>query len=202
MENNSFITDHYQLVKMENLIFTKWCKKYNILYMDAHLLLSIEESKGISEPTKLSEELLIPKQSITSMLDKLEKKGYILRTHSEKDRRKINISLTDCGRKIVNTIRLALNETEKDILKQINKEEMDNKETILKSYPQRLVLELTNACNLRCIMCGRDEAEHSGTGKQEQRREASGGGGSLCEGEYHRAGGSSRRETEDFRIYR
>ena len=138
MENNSFITDHYQLVKMENIIFTKWCKKYNILYMDAHLLLSIEESKGISEPTKLSEELLIPKQSITSMLDKLEKKGYILRTHSEKDRRKINISLTDCGRKIVNTIRLALNETEKDILKQINKEEMDN---MLNTYKK--IIEIT-----------------------------------------------------------
>ena len=32
---------------------------------------------------------------------------------------------------------------------------------ILKSKPQRLVLELTNACNLRCIMCGRDEANFS-----------------------------------------
>ena len=26
----------------------------------------------------------------------------------------------------------------------------------LNSYPRRLVLELTNACNLNCIMCGRD----------------------------------------------
>lgn len=27
------------------------------------------------------------------------------------------------------------------------------------SYPRRVVLELTNSCNLRCIMCGRDESE-------------------------------------------
>lgn len=138
MDNNSFITDHYQLVKMENLIFTKWCKKYNILYMDAHLLLSIEESKGISEPTKLSEELLIPKQSITSMLDKLEKKGYILRTHSAKDRRKINILLTESGKKIVQTIQAAFKMTEKEILKQINKEEMDN---MLNTYKK--IIEIT-----------------------------------------------------------
>lgn len=104
MENNSLITNHYKLVKMENIIFTKWCKKNNISYVGANLLLSIKDSNGKSEPTKLSEELLIPKQSITSMLDKLEKKGYILRTHSAKDRRKINISLTDCGKKIVQTI--------------------------------------------------------------------------------------------------
>ena len=45
----------------------------------------------------------------------------------------------------------------------LNKEEMDNQATVLKSYPQRLVLELTNACNLRCIMCGRDEAEFAPT---------------------------------------
>lgn len=45
----------------------------------------------------------------------------------------------------------------------LNQEEMDEGATILKSYPQRLVLELTNACNLRCIMCGRDEAEFNPT---------------------------------------
>ena len=31
----------------------------------------------------------------------------------------------------------------------------------LHSYPRRLVLELTNACNLNCIMCGRDEENFS-----------------------------------------
>lgn len=55
-----------------------------------------------------------------------------------------------------------LTQRQKDNTK-LNKEEMDNKSTILKSYPQRLVLELTNACNLRCIMCGRDEAEFAPT---------------------------------------
>ena len=43
----------------------------------------------------------------------------------------------------------------------LNVEEMHSKNLILKSKPQRLVLELTNACNLRCIMCGRDEANFS-----------------------------------------
>ena len=43
----------------------------------------------------------------------------------------------------------------------LNQTEMIECKTILKSKPQRLVLELTNACNLRCIMCGRDEANFS-----------------------------------------
>ena len=43
----------------------------------------------------------------------------------------------------------------------LNIEEMHAQKLTLKSKPQRLVLELTNACNLRCIMCGRDEANFS-----------------------------------------
>ena len=43
----------------------------------------------------------------------------------------------------------------------LNQQEMSQGVVLLKSKPQRLVLELTNACNLRCIMCGRDEANFS-----------------------------------------
>lgn len=138
MNNKSFITEHYQLVKVENIIFTKWCKKYNILYMEAHLLLSIDESCGISEPTKLSESLLIPKQSITSLLDKLEKKEYIIRTHSAEDRRKINITLTENGKKIVDTIRHAFDLTEQEILKQLDIKEINH---MLNTYKN--IIEIT-----------------------------------------------------------
>lgn len=33
----------------------------------------------------------------------------------------------------------------------------------LESFPRRIVLELTNACNLRCIMCGRDANKFQNT---------------------------------------
>lgn len=41
----------------------------------------------------------------------------------------------------------------------LNVSEIDNGTTILKSYPRRIVLELTNACNLNCKMCGRNAAD-------------------------------------------
>lgn len=40
-----------------------------------------------------------------------------------------------------------------------NIEELKQGKLILDSSPRRLVLELTNACNLNCIMCGRDEID-------------------------------------------
>lgn len=41
----------------------------------------------------------------------------------------------------------------------LNLQELENGALELHSYPRRLVLELTNACNLNCIMCGRNAAE-------------------------------------------
>lgn len=45
----------------------------------------------------------------------------------------------------------------------LNLEELDQKKVILSSYPRRLVFELTNACNLNCIMCGRNAADFKPT---------------------------------------
>lgn len=45
----------------------------------------------------------------------------------------------------------------------LNIEEMEAGKTILQSYPRRLVFELTNACNLNCVMCGRNAADFKPT---------------------------------------
>lgn len=45
----------------------------------------------------------------------------------------------------------------------LNIKELEEGKTILESYPRRLVFELTNACNLNCVMCGRNAADFKPT---------------------------------------
>lgn len=45
----------------------------------------------------------------------------------------------------------------------LNISELEEGKTILESYPRRLVFELTNACNLNCVMCGRNAADFKPT---------------------------------------
>ncbi len=45
----------------------------------------------------------------------------------------------------------------------MNIQELESGEVILHSKPRRIVLELTNACNLNCIMCGRNAVEFKHT---------------------------------------
>lgn len=46
---------------------------------------------------------------------------------------------------------------------ELNLKEIDAGATLLKSYPRRIVLEMTSACNIKCVFCGRDEAEFNQT---------------------------------------
>ncbi len=46
---------------------------------------------------------------------------------------------------------------------ELNIRELKEGKVVLESLPRRIVLELTNACNFRCIMCGRGEAEFKNT---------------------------------------
>lgn len=45
----------------------------------------------------------------------------------------------------------------------LNLQEIAEHKTILQSMPRRLVFELTNLCNLNCIMCGRNAADFKPT---------------------------------------
>lgn len=55
-----------------------------------------------------------------------------------------------------------LNETQqKNSL--LNQKEMKDGKTVLESYPRRIILELTNRCDLRCIMCGRSSTKFTPT---------------------------------------
>ncbi len=46
---------------------------------------------------------------------------------------------------------------------ELNLSELDDHKIVLQSAPRRLVFELTNACNLNCIMCGRNAVKFTPT---------------------------------------
>ena len=52
---------------------------------------------------------------------------------------------------------------EQKLNSELNLKEIDERRTILKSAPRRLAFELTNACNLNCIMCGRNAVKFTPT---------------------------------------
>ncbi len=61
-------------------------------------------SKGECEPTEISTHFKISAGRVTNILTALEKKKFIVREHSIKDRRKVIVKITEIGKAKVKTI--------------------------------------------------------------------------------------------------
>ncbi len=81
-------------------IFAKKLKKHNINEINpaqGRILFVLWKNDGIPI-SQLSEKTLLKKSTLTSMLDRLEDMGYIIRIPSKNDRRKIIIKRTEKDR--------------------------------------------------------------------------------------------------------
>ena len=83
-------------------------KPYNLTHAQLNALYILSENDP--EPVSASElkrKILVSNPDVTRLLDRLVKKGYVLRETCPENRRKIDISLTDSGRKLFAQAHLA-----------------------------------------------------------------------------------------------
>ena len=84
----------------------------------------ILRAKDGIEPSMISDSLFMPRQTMTSLLDQLEKNGLILRERSLTDRRRINLALTEKGKETIVGILKELAVHENGIINNISREKM------------------------------------------------------------------------------
>lgn len=78
------------------------------------LVLGILEDHGEPlPPNKIAERLIISRASVTSLLDSLERRGYVRRVPHSTDRRMLLIELTDAGRQVSHDFRLLVHQHQK-----------------------------------------------------------------------------------------
>ena len=83
-------------------IFSRKLKEFNLDEINpaqGRILFALWRGDGISIQ-ELAKRTLLGKSTLTSMLDRLEKNGYITRLSAGKDRRKVIIKLTEKDRKL------------------------------------------------------------------------------------------------------
>ena len=96
METDDIFYRHFMLMQQENRIYATWCKKHGISYLWMIVLDTLLRVAPV-EPAMLADRLAIPRQSMTSVLDQLEKNGLIRRDTHSGDRRATRIALTEAG---------------------------------------------------------------------------------------------------------
>lgn len=107
------------LEKKANVFFAEYGisqAQYNIL-----IVLKIE-AKPLTQ-VEISERLVLSRAGVTTVMDKLDKKGYITRTVAPDDRRAFHIEMTKEGKKIVDKVELEYLAQVKDIMSVFNEKE-------------------------------------------------------------------------------
>lgn len=89
--------------------------------------------------SELSRKTMLSKSTLTSMLDRLEKAGYVVREHSQKDRRTILIKRTEKDKSMEKTYTQVSDEMTDLFYRGFTPKEIDNFEGYLKRVLNNLV---------------------------------------------------------------
>lgn len=90
------------------------------------LVLSIlADSETPISPNHIADRLIISRASVTSLLDSLEKRGFVKRQPHPSDRRMLLVELTNAGRQVANQFRLIVHQHQKTWLSALNENEQE-----------------------------------------------------------------------------
>ena len=98
IETLETIDKYYKYWFEINNIYHNWSRKHNIEDTVLFVLTVIREEEPYCTQNKICEKLVLPKQTISLVLQNLERKGYILREKNSDDRRNKNVKFTENGK--------------------------------------------------------------------------------------------------------
>lgn len=94
-------------------------------------LLKAEDGQAMSQLSRL---LLLDNSTVTGLIDRLEKSGFVLRKADPKDRRIFLIHITGQGIKEVDKAKPVINKVNEEIRTDFSMEEMESFKKILNSF--------------------------------------------------------------------
>ena len=125
---------HFMLMKCfhhSNKAIVKKNTALSLLPGQGKILECLMEEEGVS-PKELGVRCVIDKSTITSLINKMEKQGFIKRTNDKTDKRAINIWLTDTGRMLGKKVLKNGQDIDNAVLKNLSPEQRKDLENILK----------------------------------------------------------------------
>ncbi|MCK5582026.1 MAG: MarR family transcriptional regulator, partial [Candidatus Omnitrophica bacterium] len=88
--------------------------------------------KSPCQLNELSQRLQIAAPTVTGIVDRLEKSGYVKRTRDKGDRRVVNVDLTAKGKRIARKLKKTVKEKWEGILSKLLKKDQENYVSILR----------------------------------------------------------------------
>jgi DNA-binding MarR family transcriptional regulator len=107
-----------------------------ITMVQAGILFLLEEKNGRAM-SELGRLLSLDNSTVTGLIDRLEKSGFVQRKANPKDRRMSLIHVTRQGIKEVNQAKIVINQVNEEIKADFSKQEIDAFKKVLNSFVAR-----------------------------------------------------------------
>ena len=118
--------------RITKLSFIKVFSKLNVdITPDQWVLLDTLNSEGALSQKQISGLSFKDAATISRIIDKLEKKGFVTRTSEEKDRRKTTISLTHQGENVIQVCQNEIDKLRKHSWQNLTEEDYENFQRIM-----------------------------------------------------------------------
>lgn len=114
-EHNMYLEQlnrYYAVWRENNLVYEEWAKAHGLSETGLWVLRAIYYDKESCTQKKISEQWVIPKQTVNMILKDFEKKGFVSFIPVQEDRRNKKIFLTDAGKKYADSVISELKELE------------------------------------------------------------------------------------------
>ncbi len=116
----SQLQNYYEFWFGLNEIYERWAKAQGLTSNTLFVLYTINEYPDHCTPSVLCKSLLLSKQTINSILNRLERDGYIERSQAQQDRRSRFITFTPEGKAYAKRILDALYQFEEEALSRLS----------------------------------------------------------------------------------
>ncbi len=143
MQKQKIFQYHFLLLEKERALYAKWLKKQGCSLPYFQVLDYLFEAQEIQETGTVADALSIARQTMTSILDAMEKDGVLLRQRKESDRRKVYIALTEQGVKKHHTLSQGLWLREEAVYHAVTKEKLEIFNQIYEHIVSELQMQIT-----------------------------------------------------------
>ena len=143
-EINLRLLDLNYLMGKRDFLCQTWCQKTGRSYSVYQVLDKLLRESGGVAPSELADDLFIPRQTMTGILDGLENLGFVVRCQHATDRRKKFIKLSEEGKVYAEETLSAMREREIRAYKRLTEDEQKILNSLLSRYVSSLEKEMTD----------------------------------------------------------
>ena len=114
-------------------------RNYKATLIRFHIMSTLFKNGGEMTPSEIAESVFREKNSITAVLNTLEREGVVRREPSTDDRRSVKVVITDKGWKVANRLSPIAQELSREALSCIDKEQVEELVNIMRTIRESLL---------------------------------------------------------------